>query len=313
MDSKQKKIIISVSRRTDIPAFFGDWFQSVLNLKYADVKNPFNQKKEIISLHPENVSGFVFWSRYPISLLKVLDYIDNNYGKNHYINFTINAYPKELETRVPKLSKVLSIVDYLFDRYGENYIRWRFDPIIISNLTSKDFIFDKFLFLCNNLKGKVKTCITSFVDFYPKVIKRIIKSQIIKVRNLDFEEQVEIFSTINRIAKEFGIELLLCCEKEISKELKIKEASCVNPIYFEDNNYNELEFNQKPTRKGCTCIESKDIGFYNSCLFDCVYCYSNLSYDYSFKNFRLIKSRIKVSTDSYQTSSKSAIDKMFEG
>lgn len=310
---KQRKIILSVSRRTDIAAFFGDWFQSVLKLNFVDVKNPFNQKIERISLHPENVFGFVFWSRYPISLLKILDYIDDKYNKNHYINFTINGYPIELEHRVPKLSKVLLSVDYLFDRYGENYIRWRFDPIIISNLTTKDFIFDKFLFLCNYLKGKVKTCITSFVDFYPKVRRRLNKNQIIKVRNLDFEEQVEIISTINKIAKEYGIELLLCCEEEISKKLKIKDASCVNPLYFKSLNSNELEFKLKPTRKGCTCIESKDIGFYNSCLFDCIYCYSNQSYCNSLKNFRVIKSNIKNSTDFYQTSGKSSIDKMFEG
>jgi len=279
--------IISVSRRNDIPAFFGDWLLKVLHDGYVDVPNPFNRKVERIGLGPDDVLGFVFWSRYPISLLKALDFIDNNYNRNHYLNLTINDYPKVLEPKSPQLSKVFFLVEFLYDRYGENYIQWRFDPIIISNLTPKNYILDKFAQLCFKLSGKVRTCITSFVDFYPKVKRRFERNNNIKFFNPEMGEKAEIITAMERIANEHKIQLRLCCESELAQKLDIESASCVNPLRFHYADVQNIKI--KPTRSGCTCYESKDIGMYNTCLFDCLYCYANFSYDNSLKNYLFIK------------------------
>ncbi|ROL56794.1 DUF1848 domain-containing protein [Bacteroidetes/Chlorobi group bacterium Naka2016] len=287
----QHKNIISVSRRTDIPAFYSNWFLNVLKQEYVLVENPFNHKINRVSLSPEDVLGFVFWSRYPIGLVNILDFIDSKYGHNHYINFTINDYPFELEPNKPKLEKVLKIVDLLFDRYGDNYIHWRFDPIVISDLTPKEYIIDKFGALCATLSGRTKVCITSFVDLYSKVEKRIKKEGEFSLQMFSFDEQMELINQLRSIANEFNIELRLCCESELSKALKIETATCVNPHNFK--NYTRDTIKLAPTRKGCTCYKSIDIGFYNSCLFRCVYCYSNASFDTSLKNYlKKIKSGI---------------------
>lgn len=278
-----EKKLISVSRRTDILAFYTDWFLKILKSGFVIIENPFNHQKTLLKLTPENVLGFIFWSRYPAGIKKVIQLIDSSFGPNHYINLTINDYPKELEPRKPKLDKVLFLVDFLLDKYGDSYIKWRFDPIIISNFTPKDFIYDKFYFICKQLQGKVKTCITSFVDFYPKVKKRLTKKTNIKVVDLSFEEQLEIIDTLRNIAKNFGIEIKLCCERKLSKKLGIEPAMCVNPFQF--SNYQWENIKMAPTRKDCTCYKSFDVGFYNSCLFDCIYCYSNLSYSNSLKKF----------------------------
>ncbi|MCX7908271.1 MAG: DUF1848 domain-containing protein [Ignavibacteria bacterium] len=279
------KNIISVSRRTDIPCFYSSWFRHSLEKGFVVVENPFNGYKFNVSLKPQDVKGFVFWSRYPKGLIQILDFIDNKFGPNHYINFTINDYPERLEPRKPKLEKVFDLVSILFDKYGENYIKWRFDPIIVSNITPKEYILEKFLKLCKKLERKTKVCITSFVDLYSKVKRRMLQNRII-LDDLDFEEKRIIIDKLRIIANEHGIELRLCCENKIAKELTIPTASCVNPFQFELDSFEELRV--APTRKDCTCYKSVDIGFYNTCLSGCLYCYSIKSYSNSLKNYKKI-------------------------
>lgn len=303
------KHIISVSRRTDIPAFYSSWLLNVLKSGYATVKHPFNHNFLRINLTPEEVLGFVFWSRYPKGLISVLDVIDNSFGSNHYINFTINDYPEEIEPRKANLSKVLYLVNFLFDRYGENYIKWRFDPIIISNLTTKSFIRDKFTSLSKLLSGKVRTCIVSFLDLYGKVKRRISNNGKVILNFIEFDEQVELISQLMQIASSYNIELKLCCEGSLAKALNIKKSSCVNPYQF-TNKEDEL-YKVVPTRNGCTCFKSLDIGFYNTCLFDCIYCYANTSYDSSLRKYRIINKKAE-SLSSNKSCSESSIDKVFE-
>lgn len=282
------KHIISVSRRTDILAFYSKWFKNVLKSKYISIKHPFKHSILSVSFAPEEILGFVFWSRYPKGLISVLDFIDKTFSTNHYINFTINDYPREIEPRKPNLEKVLYLVNYLFDRYGENYIKWRFDPIIISNFTSKCFIIEKFFFLSKLLSGKVRTCIVSFLDLYKKVNKRISNSGKIILKNIEFHEQVELILQLKEIASSNNIEIKLCCESELANALNIKQASCVNPYQFTNNYFGSSKI--APTRTGCTCFKSIDIGFYNSCLFDCIYCYGISNYENSLRKYNsLIK------------------------
>jgi len=288
--TQNTKQVISISRRTDILAFYSTWLQKILNEKIVETKNPFNNKTKIILLNPDNVLGFVFWSRYPKALLSLSNYIDQTYGRNHYINFTITDYPYELEPRKPYLSKVLYLVNFLFDKYGEKYIHWRFDPIIISNYSPKEFIIEKFSSLCKLLEGKTRRCITSFIDIYTKVARKFSRNSGLKVIEVEFEEKAQIVDTLKQIAQGHNIDLYLCCESELGRYLNIPPASCVNPYLFELQN--EQKFNISPTREGCTCYKSIDIGFYNSCLFDCLYCYSNVSYKSSLKNYlKIVKNK----------------------
>ncbi len=283
--------IISVSRRTDIPCFYSDWFLSTLKQSFVLVENPFSHQKQKFSLHPDDVLGFVFWSRYPIGLTKILDFIDGNYGKNHYINYTINDYPRELEPNKPRLQRVLNLVDFLYDRYGEKYILWRFDPIIVTNITPIEYVIEKFYKLCKILSGKTNFCITSFVDLYSKVVRRIKQQGKFQIVDLDFNSRVELLQTFQKIALEHKIEIRLCCENDLSKFLCIEPASCVDPSRFPE--YRDSYLMRAPTRKGCTCWKSVDLGFYNSCLFDCTYCYSNISRKSSLKNYlKRIESKI---------------------
>ena len=127
------KTIVSVSRRTDIPAYYADWFRERLEKGFLFYPNPFSQKPVFLSLKPADVRAFVFWTRNPKPLFKHLDFIDDKYNKRHYLHFTINGLPKVLEERNPSLDFAISSAEFLAKRYGPDYVQWRFDPILFSS------------------------------------------------------------------------------------------------------------------------------------------------------------------------------------
>lgn len=292
------KRIISVSRRTDIPAFYSDWFYQRLKEGYLHVKNPFNHRTETISLLPNDVQGFVFWSRYPKPLFKHFDYIDQKFGFNHYLHLTLNNYPEILELNNPPIELVLRCVNELNQRYGSKYIIWRYDPIIVSNLTPIYWILENFEYLCFQLENKVEICISSFVDIYKKVKRNFEKMKIssdFELEDLNLLTQVEIIEQMKKISRKYGIKLRLCCEGVLSDLVSLPKACCVNPHYFIDSfSERTLKLKVTPTRKDCVCFESKDIGFYDSCLFGCQYCYAISHPKSSIKKYHLSKRNKKI-------------------
>ncbi|MGQ9818521.1 MAG: DUF1848 family protein [Candidatus Kapaibacteriales bacterium] len=287
------KRIISVSRRTDIPAFYSDWFIRRLKEGYVQVENPYNHTKEIISLLPNDVFGFVFWSRYPKPLIKYLDWIGQKYSFNHYLHLTLNNYPRILEPNNPQIELVLRCVDELNQRYGSKYIIWRYDPLIISNVTPETWVLENFEYLCSRFEKKVEICITSFVDIYSKVKKNFEKLRIstaFKFVELSLNSKAEIIKKMEGISGKFGISLKLCCESQLGELVSLPLAGCVNPDFFPCPNLNStMKFKFAPSRKDCVCIESKDIGFYNSCLFGCQYCYAVNNREGSLKKYKYLK------------------------
>lgn len=273
------KTIISVSRRTDIPAYYADWFYYRLLKGYVYYPNPYSKKPIYVNLRPDFVQAFVFWTRNPYPLFKYLDYIDDNYNKSHYMHITINGQPKILEKRNPDLSFTLKCIEFLAKRYGKYYIQWRFDPIVLSSITNELFIYDKFFELSKILSPMVNKCITSFVDFYEKTKHNMYEAY--RNHNIQFydpssEKKITILKNLKKIADEFNLQLEICTEPDLMDKIDIKMTSCLDLDLIKlvtRNNF--LYFNKKPTRKGCLCIDAKDIGYFNSCPHGCIYCYAN--------------------------------------
>ncbi|MDH7603950.1 MAG: DUF1848 domain-containing protein [Melioribacter sp.] len=295
-----KKVIISVSRRTDILAFYSDWLIERIKLGYLYYPNPFSQKPVYIDLSTDAVKSIVFWTRNPKPIFKHLDFIDEKYNKHHYMHLTINGYPKILEKRSPDVDYAISSAEFLAKRYGDNYIQWRFDPIIISSITSYEFIINKFKYIADKLTGITKRCYISFVDLYKKTKMNLSKAE--KDYNIKFyepsvEEQVSLVKEIIDIAKEKKIDVYACAENHLLKIIpELNEAHCVdieiiNKICNEDEKCN---YKISPTRFDCSCYESKDIGFYDSCFYGCIYCYANTNPRKFKKNYNLkIEDNIK--------------------
>ncbi len=294
--AKYNSFVISVSRRTDIPAYYSEWFVNRIDKGFVAYPNPYSNIPVFISLKPEHVKAFVFWTRNPKPLFVHLDKIDDLYNKRHYIHFTINGLPNELESRNPKIDYAINSAEYLAKRYGPNYVQWRFDPIVVSNISKKDYILERFEYLCYKLNGITKRCYFSFVDMYDKTKRNF--ALVERENNITFDTnytnmatdikyQVALLDDMKKIARSNNIALYACAEERIEKIEGINKAHCVDGDLIElFSQSSGLKADPSPSRIGCGCIESRDIGFYDSCPHGCIYCYANMNPEIALENAR---------------------------
>jgi len=270
------KRIISVSRRTDIPAFYGDWFMSRLKEGFAGVVHPFGGKRYIVSLKPEDVACFVFWSKNFAPFLENLRIIDG-LGYKFYFNYTVTGLPRVFESNVEK-EAAIEALKQLSAMYSPKHINWRFDPIIISNISDRDFYIKGFEKLAANFEGLVERCYFSFVVRYGKVIRNFAKlaeQKGVKIIDKQNNFKIELANELADMATRFGIEMFSCCGDYLVGE-KVKKAHCIDGSIIEQMFYPQgLSYKDKPTRNQCGCTESTDIGTYDTCPHGCVYCYAN--------------------------------------
>jgi len=285
-----KKIIVTVSRRTDIPAYYADWFKARLELGYGFYPNPYSQKPVFIDLTPQAVKAFVFWTRNPKPLFKHLDYIDDKFENRHYMQLTINGLPDILEKRNPKIEFAISSAEYLAKRYGPDYVQWRFDPIIFSSITSRDYILSTFESLATKLEGITNRCYFSFVDLYEKTkrnFRKVSEKVEISFQSTSIAEQTDLIKEFISIATSKKISLFACAEDQLLETIPgLHKAHCVDADIIDRicSNGGSLDYDSSPSRIGCGCIESRDIGYYDSCPHGCIYCYANMDPEKAFEN-----------------------------
>jgi len=270
------KRIISVSRRTDVPTFYGDWFIERVKEGFAGVVNPFSGKRYIVSLRPEDVVCFVFWSKDFSPFLEKLKIMDG-LGYKFYFNYTLTGLPGVFESNLEKQAAIEAL-ELLSQTYSPGHINWRFDPIIISSISGRDYYLRVFEELAKSFEGVVERCYFSFVVNYGKVIRNFAefeKSEGIKIFGCSDDFKIELADELADIAAGYGIEMYSCCGDYLVGD-KIKKAHCVDGRIIERLFYPEgLSYKAKPTRKECGCTESTDIGTYDTCPHGCVYCYAN--------------------------------------
>ncbi len=283
MPTKMKKIV-SASRRTDLPRFYYDWLQTVLQNGEAQVINPrFKEKIYTVDLRPESVHSLVLWSK---DFQNVLDNPGYTENYNLYFQYTINNYSRVLEPYVPDYRTTIKTLAGLLKKYRPEQFTIRFDPLILSNLGEKDPTPDKpgrarlmaFTNLCrdlNSLGMRNSRVTTSHVCLYPHVKKRLIASGIDMII-LDEPKQLMFIQQMVEIAAKYSLTLFACANPVLEKVAGIQPGRCI------DGQLLEQLFGGKVTRAGdsgqrlaCGCSKSSDIGSYDKkCRFDCIYCYS---------------------------------------
>ncbi|MGC8897673.1 MAG: DUF1848 domain-containing protein [Bacteroidota bacterium] len=294
------RYVISASRRTDIPAFFIRWFLEQLRAGWVDVPDPFSGKLQRISLQRDDVRAIVFWSRDYAPLLPHLDEIDDR-GYPVLFHFTITGLPKVLEPHGISVARAVYLAERLSIRYSPEHVLWRFDPIIISNNTPASSVIKKFDELAQMLKGVVRRVYVSFIDFYSKVNRNLsaLQSQAgIQVVDPPVSEKRRIGEELSSIATRYGMEVYSCTEPALIGAGGIKKGSCIDAQLLESLYPGAgLGVPKHPTRAGCGCFESKDIGIYNTCFFGCRYCYATSSLEQVKKraSFYRIKERVATS------------------
>jgi len=281
------KRIISVSRRTDIPAFYGDWFMGRLKEGFAGVANPFGGQKYIVSLKLEDVACFVFWSKNFTPFFENLRTLDG-LGYKFYFNYTVTGLPSVFEHNVDKKAAIVTLKQ-LSRTYSPRHINWRFDPIVISSICGRDFYIKAFEELASQFEGFVERCYFSYVSQYYKVkrnFEEFQKSTGVKIIGTSKDFNIELANKLAVIAERYGIEMLSCCGDYLVGG-KIKKAHCIDGAIIEKLfSPKGLQYSEKPTRKECGCTESTDIGTYDTCPHGCVYCYANANKSKAYETFR---------------------------
>ncbi len=265
-------MIISASRRTDIPACYADWFFRRLHEGYVLVRNPMNPHRvSRIALTPDVVDGFVFWTKNPIPMADRLDLL-RDYA--YYFQFTLTPYGEDVECSLPSKADVLiPAFRRLSERLGAERVVWRYDPILISDRYSVWFHTETFRRMCGELAGSADTCIISFLDLYRNIQSRIAP---LGIRPPTASEAEEIAGQFARTAREYGISVNTCSEDGDYSRLGIGHSACIDADRL--SRIGGIPFavgRDKNQRGACRCVESVDIGSYHSCTNGCVYCYAN--------------------------------------
>ncbi|MBF0483932.1 MAG: DUF1848 domain-containing protein [Candidatus Omnitrophica bacterium] len=290
IDKNSPAKIISVSRRTDIPAFYTDWFINRIRAGFCEVANPFNpQQIAKVSLKPEDVIAFVFWTRNPEPLMKYLPELDEK-GYKYYFLYTITGYPKPLEKSSPTYASAIKTFQKLSENLGAKKVIWRYDPLILSNLTPVEWHIKNINNLINDLSGYTERMMLSIVEPYKKTTSRL-KNETNEKFILDSnaftpETYYPIFEHIGKTAQARGITPMSCAQKYELGKFGIEHGSCIDQKLINNITGKQYTFTKDPNqREFCQCAASKDIGAPNSCLFGCPYCYATISHGTALKNF----------------------------
>lgn len=288
--SKQEQIVISASRRTDIPAFYMEWFMEGIKTGEFIVRNPYNNKVKRVSATPDHVHTIVFWS-------KDFDpFLQGGYGEklekmgyHLFFNFTINSDSSILEPGVPDLTRRFLQLKNLCTGFRPESVTWRFDPVCFYVLDGKD--------MENNLnnfsqiadmasKCGVIRCTTSFMDYYPKIKKRAGAIKNFAFMDPSLEYKKEILLKMEKKLSDKNIHLYTCCENKVLNilppESNIKKSSCIPNDLLMDlfgGNLNCKKDTGQRIKDGCGCMVSVDIGSYKDhpCFHNCLFCYANPS------------------------------------
>ena len=282
------QIVISASRRTDIPAFYMPWFMAGIDAGYFEVLNPYNRRTVRVPATLDQVHSIVFWSK------NFGPFWDHGYAKELvrrgyrlFFNFTINSVHPVLEPMLPPLTVRLSQLGRLVDTFGPDCIQWRFDPICFFTKRSGHMTdnLDQFEIIASRAAQLgLRLCITSFVDLYRKVLRRAGEQCDLQLIDPPMPQKI---ATIGRLADHLAgldMQLQLCCEKNLLDALPpgltVSASSCIPNDRLTDLFGPGISLAKDSGQRkaaGCTCGVSKDIGSYNlhPCSHNCLFCYAN--------------------------------------
>ncbi|MBP9123144.1 MAG: DUF1848 domain-containing protein [Ignavibacteriaceae bacterium] len=309
--SAQAPVIVSASRSTDIPAFYGDWFVERFKAGYVKWHNPFNGSPLYVSF--KNTRLVVFWTKNPKPFIKHLPFLDENI-RNYYFQFTLNDYDHEkLERKVPPLKGRIETFINLSEKISAERVIWRFDPLFLTDKIGVDELLKKIENIGDQLENYTRKLVFSFADIgiYKKVENNLKRNEI-SYQEFDILKMNEFANGLHRLNKRWNFELATCSEKIDLAKYGIIHNKCIDDdliirlfsndsklmkflgVEFEEpslfNGQNQViikaMLKDKGQREFCGCINSKDIGQYNTCPHDCVYCYANTSIHQVEKNYQ---------------------------
>ncbi|MEJ2472639.1 MAG: DUF1848 family protein [Desulfobacterales bacterium] len=282
------KIVLSASRRTDIPAFYLTWFISSLDRGYFDVANPFNKRVTRVPAGPDTVDTIVFWSKdFGRFLAEEIGEELRKRGYGLFFNFTVNSRSPLLEPKVPPLESRLDQLETLSRRFGPQSINWRFDPLCFyrnSGGSVENNLADFSVIARSAHRAGVTRCITSFMDHYPKIQRRLAAVPGFSFIDPSPVEKAAILLKLETRLRPLKIGLSTCCEKNILQRLPaettIRPSACISNTLLTELYGGRISLKRdtgQRRRQGCGCQVSVDVGSYGDqpCSHGCLFCYAN--------------------------------------
>ena len=277
-------MIISASRRTDIPAFYTPWLMNRVRAGFCTVPNPFNRNQiSHLSLQPQDVAGIVFWTRNARPLLAHLPELDAR-GYRYYFQYTILDNPRLIDPKTPPLEQAIDTLRAVAEHVGPRRVIWRYDPIVLSNVTGVAYHLDRYAAIAEQLASCTMRSVISVLDRYKKSETRLrrVAEQGITLA----EEPVDVWpglpslmTGLVRIATAQGIEIVSCAEEIDLVRYGVRPGKCIDDdFFFAASGVRVSRAKDAHQRAACGCVVSRDIGMYDSCLFGCQYCYATSSF-----------------------------------
>ena len=289
-------MIISASRRTDIPAFYSAWLVNRIRAGSCEVANPYRRTQiKRVSLLPGDVDAMVFWTRYPRPLLPYLDELDQR-GYRYYFQYTLTHYPRAIEPRRPALIAAVHTFRELAEKIGAQRVIWRYDPIYLSAGTPPNYHRENFQELAEALQGFSHRCVISLFDEYPKISRRVrhlsgyepFHSSDVAYRS----QEDELVRDLAKIAASNAMQIYSCAEENNLACYGVRKGKCIDDELLRQLFGLKLpDKKNSGQRKTCGCIVSQDIGRYDTCVFGCQYCYATRSFLKARQNYSLHNAR----------------------
>ena len=268
-------MIVSASRRTDIPSFYSEWMLNRLREGFVMVPGVRSPKKlGRAQLSPETTDCIVFWTKDPSPMLAHLNEI-RNMGYRFYFEFTLNPYSDDsegqaLEPGLPSVAERVDTFRRLADDLGAERVDWRYDPVIVNDRFPPSWHADRFGELCAALNGHMRRCIVSFLDVYGHLGKQF--------TGMTEEQMRAVAKGFSESAREYRLPLFTCAEEIELSDCGVAHGACVDREKIEQIVGCTLSLpKDRGQRAACNCVESLDIGIYDTCPRGCAYCYATTS------------------------------------
>ena len=260
-------MIINTGQRTDIPAFYADWFANRLKEGFVLVRNPYNPGSVTrYRLTPDVVDCIGFCTKNPEPILKYME--------------TITPYGKEIEPHVPNKLKVMESFKRLAEIVGSDCIGWRYDPVFISEAYPAERHLRAFEYMAREFSGYTQTAVISFIDLYEKT-----KRNFPEAKPVTAEDRLAIGKAFVETGKKYGMTIRPCAEGNELAQFGADCSGCMTLSMYEKAIGHRLKApKQTSARKECACCLGGDIGAYNTCGHLCRYCYANYDADTVRKN-----------------------------
>lgn len=278
-------MLVSASRRTDIPAFFTPWLLNRLRAGFVLVRNPFNRRMvSRVRLDPSVVEALVLWTKNPAPFLPHWAEVESM-GYPVVMQYTITACDPVLEPGLPSLDNRIASFQQAATRWGAARMLWRCDPLIFTKDWGPDAVLRRFTRLARALCGMTSQCTISFVSLYAKCRRNLRDFELVE---LDAVERQRLIAEMTNIAAARHIQLRACCDAFLSETCQVPRAHCIDGAQIGAIIGQPLSTRRDTSqRPGCGCTVSVDIGAYDSCAHGCRYCYANTSDQTARRNLAL--------------------------